>query len=164
MSRAKPGWELGNMADRATMLCFCATEAHAEDVPGQKKRIPPRNAPRGFCFKGGNLHDRKIIMPQLEFRAIRAVTPRWRLDIMGRWVSTAGGRKTTYLRRCGVACRHVCFLRRKRLKQWTAPQAWGHGRKKSDPPRNCPRGAGSFVRGGNLLSHTRVQYHRRGRA
>ena len=23
-------------------------------------------------------------MPQLEFRAIRAVTPRWRLDIMGR--------------------------------------------------------------------------------
>ena len=40
----------------------------------------------------------------------------------------------------------------------------GRGRKKSDPPRKCPQGAGSFVRGGNLLSHTRVQYHRRGRA
>ena len=103
-------------------------------------------------------------MPQLEFGAIRAVTPRWRLDIMVRWVSTAGGRKTTDLRRCGGACRHVCFfLRRKRLKQWTAPRA-GAGAQKKRPPRNCPRGAGSFVRGGNLLSHTRVQYHRRGRA
>ena len=40
----------------------------------------------------------------------------------------------------------------------------GRWRKKSDPPRKCPQGAGSFVRGGNLLSHTRVQYHRRGRA
>ena len=43
-------------------------------------------------------------------------------------------------------------------------RAWAGAQKKSDPPRNCPRGAGSFVRGGNLLSHTRVQYHRRGRA
>ena len=55
------------------------------------------------------------------------------------------------------------LLRRKRLTQRTAPQA-GAGAQKNDPLRTVPQGAGSFVRGGNLLSHTRVQYHRRGRA
>ena len=129
-----------------------------------KKENPTAEcSPGGVCFRGGNLHDRRIIMPQLEFRAIRAVTPRWLLDIMGRGGSSAEGRKTTDLRRCGGACRHVCFCAAKGSSSGLRRGA-GVGTQKKRPPRNCPQGAGSFVRGGNLLSHTRVQYHRRGRA
>ena len=77
-------------------------------------------------------------MPQLEFRAIRAVTPRWRLDIMVRWVSTAGGRKTTDLRRCGGACRHVCFFAPQKAQ--AVDCAAGGGAKKAAPCGQFRRG------------------------
>ena len=78
-------------------------------------------------------------MPQLEFGAIRAVTPRWRLDIMVRWVSTAGGRKTTDLRRCGGACRHVCFFCAAKGSSSGLRRGRGRGRKKATP-RGTVRG------------------------
>ena len=51
-----------------------------------------------------------------------------------------------------------------RKKAHAEGQSCRMGAKKAAPRGQFRRGAGSFVRGGNLLSHTRVQYHRRGRA
>ena len=100
-------------------------------------------------------------MPQLEFRAIRAVTPRWRLDIMGRG-EFSGRKKNDGFAQMWRGLPPCLFFAPQKAQ--AVDCAAGAGAQKSNPPRNCPRGAGSFVRGGNLLSHTRVQYHRRGRA
>ena len=52
MSRAKPGWELGNMATGRPCTVFAPRRLKQRTCPDKKENPTAECSPGGFCFKG----------------------------------------------------------------------------------------------------------------